>query len=198
MKKVLCHMPAYKLLPKALNNFLDIATANNYCIFVYQPSNIKKVPQSGITTEGKFNIFEKMERVRQIAINEKFDYIFNVEHDNIIPKNALLQLLTDNKPIVGGIYRFRSSCDKRVPLMYIPLTGKCTNTLLDGLQQVKLVPWGCTLFSRSVFTKIPFTEGLDEAYATTCEKASIERWIDFDVKVGHIDHESPSMDVVWP
>jgi hypothetical protein len=137
-----------------------------------------------------------MERIRRIAINEEFDYIFNVEHDNIVPRDALLRLLADGKPIVGGIYRYRPSRNAKVPLMYAPLAGQDIPT--EGLQQVKLVPWGCTLFSRDVFTKIPFVEGLDGAYTEACEKAGIERWIDFEVKVGHIDHESPTMEIVWP
>ena len=189
-------MTVTKRLELALNSFLSIETGNNYCIFVYQPCNVHKVPTTRIDNEGRLNIAEKMEFVRQLAIREKFDYIFNVEHDNVVPKNALLKLIEDDKPIVGGIYRFRPSRNAKTPLMYTPLPGK--DVPHERLQQVKLVPWGCTLFSATAFTKIPFTTSLDGGYTTACEKAGISRWIDFDVKVGHIDHESSPIEVIWP
>ena len=196
MLKILCHLTQHISIKEVVDRFLAINREGIYCSFLIQPSDIKEAPITGpISPDGRFNLIDKMERARKIVLTNDYDYLFNVEHDNLIPQNALVQLLSHHKDVVSGIYRFRPSRIKASPLMY----KKFNPEIREGdLVKAELVPWGCTLFSRNVLAKIPFkASALDGTYAQDCKKLGIEQWVDFSVKVGHIDYEN-GMEVVWP
>ena len=195
MLKILCHMTQHVNIKSVVDRFLSIDTTGLYCSFMIQPCDLKQVPNTGlITPDGRINIIDKMERARKIALVCEYDYLFNVEHDNLIPKNALIKLLAHHKDVVSGIYRFRPSRTSKVSLMYRPISSDKKE---DGLVRADLVPWGCTLFSRKALTKVPFKVGLDGDYSEDCKKAGIKQYVDFDVKVGHVDYER-EMKIVWP
>jgi len=96
--------------------------------------------------------------VVQKAIDEGIDYIFFVEDDNLIPKNALVQLIHHNADIVGGMY-YRK---------YLPLETAGMHTDKDGfpssvqyeigdiIHNTLVLPMGCTLIKVEALKKMEF------------------------------------------
>ncbi len=191
MAKILAHMPIRKYISDVINAFLRIDKGLHEVNYLISAYDLNSNPMQGrsVTMEGRKNIVYKMETAKRIATNEGYDYLFNVEDDNIIPPNALLDLLTSGKDLISGIYRYRPSKKPNSPLMAEAITkANFADSDLDkGVLPAHLIPWGCTLFARNVFMKMPFTVGLDGDYITECEKKGIKRWVNMGVKVGHID-----------
>ena len=191
MAKILAHCPVHFFMQNVVDAFLSVDKGPhevNYLISVYDPYANPMSGQS-ITMEGRKNLIYKMEAARRIAITENYDYLFNVEHDNLIPKNALVDLVASGKNLISGIYRYRASKKPSMPLMpeKISHANFVDSDLDTEVQPAHLIPWGCTLFARSVLMKMPFAVGLDGDYTTQCEKAGIKRWCHTGVRVSHID-----------
>lgn len=192
--KILAHMPVYFFMQDVVNAFLAMNKGFHEVNYLISFSSlclasINKQELRHISPEGRRNLVYKMESARRIAITEGYDYLFNVEHDNLVPENALVDLVDSGKDLISGIYRYRPSRKLDTPLMPEKKKGVCfeDSDLDTGVQSAYLIPWGCTLFSRDVFTQMPFTIGLDGDYTSQCEKAGIKRWVHTGVKVSHID-----------
>lgn len=192
--KILAHIPIHILMQSVVDAFLSVDKGShevNYLISMYDPhpTLTDKQELKHISEGGRDNIVYKMESARRIAIAENYDYLFSVEHDNLIPKNALVELVASGKDLISGMYRYRASRKPDIPLMPEKSKGVCfVDADLDtGVQPAYLIPWGCTLFGRDVFTRMPFTRGLDGDYTTECEKAGVKRWVHTGVRVSHID-----------
>ena len=201
MAKILAHMPRrnwpekYKkvkeYLKRAIDAFLKIDIGNNKVSFLVADNDTYSTKVGGIMDMyGIFNLVFKMENARHIALEQGYDYLFNVEHDNVVPKNALLHLLQWEKDVVGGLYRYRGSRAKGSPIMPDFVGVSAPTALLDkGLFPARLVPWGCTLFSKKALATVSFRDGLDGRYAIDCRKEGIKQWVDWDLRVKHLDWE---------
>jgi len=192
--KVLAHMALEKRIPGVMEAFLGIDKGEhevNYLITAYDPfTEDLRDDTLQITQCGRVNIAYKMETARKIALKLGYDCIFNVEDDNIVPKNALLDLIAAEKDLICGVYRYRPSRKPNTPLMPEKRRTRYNFTDEDldkGTLNAFLIPWGCTLFKKNVLERIPFTPGLDGAYNSACRDANINRWVCMDVKVGHVD-----------
>jgi len=91
------------------------------------------------------------------AIKEEFDYIFFVDDDVLIPRNALVQLIHHKTDIVGGFYYRKyfplESCgmhidgeNRPVPIEDFKIGDVIHNTLV--------LPSGCTLINVDLFKKM--------------------------------------------
>lgn len=187
-------MAKEKYIPEVIEAFLGIDKDEheiNYLITDYDPftENVRDSTLQ-ISREGRVNIAYKMEAARAIALKMNYDGIFNVEDDNLIPKDALLRLIDTDKSLVCGMYRYRISSRINTPLM--PEKGSSRINFEDrdlntGVREAFLIPWGCTLFKREVLAKIPFTPGLDGGYNKLCRESGISRWACTGLHVGHFD-----------
>lgn len=187
-------MPIHIFMQDVVGAFLSVNKGShevNYLLSIFNPHSTltDKQELKHISPGGRDNIVYKMESARRIAISEGYDYLFNVEHDNLIPAHALIDLIVSGKDLISGIYRYRPSRKPETPLMPEKTQGvNFIDADLDkGVMPAHLIPWGCTLFSRKVFTQMPFTVGLDGDYTTKCEKEGIKRWVHTGVRVSHID-----------
>lgn len=194
MAKILAHMTVHVFMQSAVDAFLAMDRGLhgvNFLISAYDPlpTLTDKQEMKNISTSGRDNIIYKMESARRIVMTEKYDYFFNVEQDNVIPHGALIDLVDSGKDLISGIYRYRPTRKPDTPLMPEKRKGVCfEDTDLDsGVQPAHLIPWGCTLFSRSVFSSIAFDVGLDGNYTVKCEKMGVNRWVHTSVRVGHLD-----------
>lgn len=192
--KILAHIPIHIFMQDVVNAFLSIDRGShevNYLISIFNPhpTLTDKQELKHISPEGRKNLIYKMESARRIAMAEGYDYLFNVEHDNVIPDHALTDLVASGKDLISGIYRYRASRKPGTPLMPEKTKGVCfeDQDLDIGVQPAHLIPWGCTLFSRDVLRLLPFTTGLDGDYTTQCEKMGIKRWVHTGVRVSHMD-----------
>ena len=190
--RILAHMPLHIFMAPAVSAFLIMDKGShevNYLFTSFNPYPEPAVPTKALSQDGRKNIAYKMETARRIAINEGYDYMFNVEHDNVVPPQALTSLIDSGKDLISGIYRYRTSRKSSSPLMPEKLShANFTDSDLNkGVLPAYLIPWGCVLFSKKIFIKMPFTYGLDGEYTSACENAKIERWVHTNVHVGHLD-----------
>ncbi len=89
----------------------------------------------------------------QEALKNGFTYVFMYDSDVIAPRDAVLRLMSHNKPIVSGLY-CRRSPPAGVPVM-IRNGQWVTNFPKRSLIEVDMVGAGCLLIHRSVLEKLP-------------------------------------------
>jgi len=91
------------------------------------------------------------------------EYIFFIDHDNVMDPHMLVRLLQYNVPIVGALYFERGY--PHLPVVYtFPSdeeeeeqgTVKVLHDYPKGLIQVDVIGLGCSLFKMEVFEKIPY------------------------------------------
>jgi len=93
------------------------------------------------------------------AIDEGYDYIFFVDDDDIIPRNALVQLIHHKADIVGGFY-YRKYTPLESVGMHFNKEGNPSSIddykIGDIIHDTLVLPMGCTLIKTEVFKKIDF------------------------------------------
>ena len=81
-------------------------------------------------------------------------WLFFLDSDVIPPRDAILRLMSHNKPIVSGVY-CRRSPPEAIPVMMKPLGNWISQIPPSGLMEVEAVGAGCLLIHRQVFEKVP-------------------------------------------
>ncbi len=93
------------------------------------------------------------------ALDENYDYVFFVEDDIVIPKNALVQLMHHNADIVGGFY-YRKYLPLESAGMHYDEEGKPSAIknfkIGDVIHNTLVLPMGCTLIKTDVFKNMDF------------------------------------------
>ena len=136
------------------------------------------------------------------ALDEGYDYVFFVEDDNVIPKNALVQLMTHKADVVGGFY-YRKYLPLETAGMHYTENGEPCSIedfkIGDVIHNTLVLPMGCTLIKTDVFRKMEFpyfkeVKVKDRPALTSdtyfCEKAreiGIDIITDTGVQCLHID-----------
>lgn len=121
-------------------------------------------------------------------------HIFWIDDDMLVPPNAIVQLLRDDQPIVGGLYFGRQP--PHLPIAYrhieenqwVAVTEFCT-----GLQEVDAMGFGCMLVRREVFEQMerPYFEfsdrmGEDMYFCMNAQKLGQKILLDADIKCAHL------------
>ena len=188
MIKVLAHFVQHLKIEEARSAFLNIDTDGyevDFFIDGYDPLPSKY--NGPMDDNGKANLCRKMRKARKLVLVNGYDYLFNVEHDVVVPRDALIKLLGAGKEFICGLYRYRKSRCKEEKLM-VQFTGaKPLYKPGDEVLNAYIIPWGCTLFSRHVLSEVPFGELMDGQYCGECERAGISRWVHTGVVCKHID-----------
>jgi len=100
-----------------------------------------------VSTRG-YNTSENRNYIATQAVNNKSDYLFFVDDDQVFPPDTLDKLLAHNKDVVGGVYM--TKYEKQEPVIEY-LDDKRP----QGLFKVKAIGTGCLLIKTDVFKKIP-------------------------------------------
>ena len=149
------------------------------------------------------NVTAQMERARKMAMTGGYDALLSVEHDMLIPPDALQKLWDTFSPVAYGVYLFRHGVG--VLNAYEKYPSPSSNPgeslslkprLLARARQrqvidVSGVGFGCTLIRREVLAKVPFrhrpTEmnGTDTIFAGDCLKSGVKQVAHFGVLCGH-------------
>jgi len=145
--------------------------------------------------------------LRDIALNENYDYFLSLEQDVIPPNDVIEKLLRHKKDIVSGVYfaRIKSLKDKKVKLLPLLWVGKKGSynpytmadididiVMQDNFIKVKYCGLGCVLISRKALEKVKFR--YDPNYTTFddlhfCQDArdsDFEIYADTSVKCKHL------------
>lgn len=100
----------------------------------------------------------------QIALDQKFDYVFWIDADMILPKDILAGLLNDDKDIICGYY-IKKIEQQRICELFgsnpnDPASEVTPNILeqdlpkTTGIYNIKACGFGCTLIKTEVFEKM--------------------------------------------
>lgn len=155
------------------------------------------------------NVVHQFRLGRQMALDGGYDALLLVEHDMIVPPDALQKLWDTPAPVVYGCYELRHGM---YALNLFQFTGgrnigMSLSLYRDELEAARRRGWcevsgagfGCLLIRRSVLEAVPFRDAgnaPDLPFAQDCVSARIKQIGRFDVECGHIDTDTGK--TLWP
>jgi hypothetical protein len=215
--KILLYCPTYKVDGKRLalhkrtqESIHDLIVPDGVELdFVIAHNNPH--PRTGVSKVDHENTLYQYRQARLRVLNESYDALFIVEHDMIIPEDALVRMLATDADVVYGLYMFR----KGLPLMNClrATTGRWIDMSVTNFPELirkgKRQGWlecsgagfGCTLISRAVLLKLDFHRAdtghpiPDMPFANDCIQNGYKQVCRFDVPCGHI---KPDGEVLYP
>lgn len=150
-------------------------------------------------------------RIAQLALNERVDYVLMVDNDVTLPSNAITCLTEDSKDVVLGLYACRDTNGRYNGEACVYVDGefdyvtkfkmeKINELLNEGKTKVKIHGggMGCAFIKTEVFNKTNFpwfrfvtynkTSCLSEDlyFCEECKKHGIEIYMDVRVRCGHM------------
>lgn len=140
----------------------------------------------------------------QYAINNKFDYIFMTDADEIYPKESIIKLMSHNLDIVSGFYQRRKKPYSAVQFQKdIEINAEQLNNpagalkMKTGLQEAGALGMGGVLMKTETLSKLPqplFSEiyksnvewmGEDMFFSQLCRDNNVKMWCDTDLIFPH-------------
>jgi len=183
-------IPCYKTISvRTASSLIELIKATNHEI-------------QTLFLEGVF-VHQNQNNIAEFAIENKFDYVFLVEHDMIFEPETLNKLLADNKDIICANYNYRS--EPRCSMVF-GLNEKGELERLSKLPKETFkcgaIPTGLTLIKTSVFEKLKqpyfFYEYNEQGQMKTsqdvyfCEKArenGFDIFCNPTIEVGHLGEQ---------
>lgn len=147
------------------------------------------------------NVVAQYQRAHQMALEGGYDALLTVEHDMVIPPDAIERLYATDAGVVYGVYMLRHGShtlnawqwiNKHNIGMSLSMYPKeLKEARRRGWAVVSGVGWGCTLIRRQVLERVVVrsnsTDAGDIAFATDCLRAGIQMVARFDVPCDHIE-----------
>ena len=148
------------------------------------------------------NVLAKYQRARRRALDEGFDGLVTVEHDMVLPVDALEKLAATDAPVVFGTYalrhgshvlntwRYENRRNFGMSLSLYPHELRILRRAKVG--RVSGVGWGCTLIRRDVLERAPFVDdgqcmAGDMPFAQWCLAEDVLMLARFDLECGHVE-----------
>ena len=144
------------------------------------------------------NVDIQYQRIREVFLAGEYDALWLVEHDMVIPPDALQKLCDTDAPVVYAPYmlrhgrpvlsawRYENERNLGMSLSLYPAELKAAQRA--GVVRTCGVGFGCTLIQRPVLEAIAFRGGEqppDLPFAVDCLRANILALTRFDVACGH-------------
>lgn len=226
-KKVLVGCPTYDGHERCMDRFIEsIKSLSNNDFGVLFVDNSKtdayanKIGLRGfevirmVPVENRVqNILLNRNKIIEHAIQKKYDYLFFVDTDVLIPEDALEKLLLLNVPIATGVYlgglKTNNGGVVIAPVLYdfsddeeyikmVPM-----NTVLDdAVFEVAACGFGCCLIKREVFEKVSLRlseksgSGEDVLFCHDARKNfGFQTFVDTSIRCTHM---APDGDITFP
>jgi FkbM family methyltransferase len=205
----------YELLPsfsqnivqrKEMKKILIAVPTNKYIETETFKSIYDLIIPEGYTTEFQFFYGYQIDQIRNLIADwaKRYDYLFSVDSDIVLPPDTLEKMLAADRDIISGLYI------QRVPGLHVLEVykdteyGGVTNILYEelhglGITQIASCGFGCCLIKGEVFRAIEYphfvyTSALDHSYTISediyfCKKArehGFTVWVDPSIKCEHI------------
>lgn len=146
------------------------------------------------------NVLAQYQRAWEICLAGDYDALLTVEHDMVLPANAVQTLYETEAPVVYGVYMLRHGTPTLNTLQYINnrnlgmslslYPDELADCWKRGWAKVCGVGWGCTLIRREIIERLTVHSVGDDAgdmtFATDCVRAGILQIARFDVPCDHI------------
>jgi len=147
------------------------------------------------------NIVAQYQHAFAMALAGDFDALLTVEHDMVIPPDAIDKLYSTDAPVVYGVYVLRHGMKVLNAWQYLGNSNMGMSLSLypqelreyrkRGWAQVSGVGWGCTLIRRPVLEQVIVrgdnNDDGDLAFASDCSRAGFRMIARFDVPCDHIE-----------
>lgn len=161
---------------------------------------------------GHENTLVQYQEARRMTLAGGYDALFTVEHDMIVPSDALKKLAEVDAPVVYGLYMFRTrrpvvnalravrAPDPDMSLSLFP--ELLEEAFAAGQVEVSGAGFGCTLIHREVLEKLDMHRGAgghpapDMPLATDCLRNGFKQVCRMDVVCGHKQLKNGI--VLWP
>lgn len=147
------------------------------------------------------NVVAQYQRARELCLAGGYDALLTVEHDMILPSNAVEKLYRTDAPVVYGVYmlrhgtptlnawRYEGSRNLGMSLSLYP--DEVRAAMRRGWVEVCGTGWGCTLIRREVLERLQIhsnneSDAGDITFSTECIRTGIKQIARFDVLCGHI------------
>jgi 2-polyprenyl-3-methyl-5-hydroxy-6-metoxy-1,4-benzoquinol methylase/GT2 family glycosyltransferase len=153
-----------------------------------------------------YDIAQVRNLIAHWATNNNFNFVFHVDSDIILPKDALVKLYNMHTDIVSGVYIQRKE-NKIIPEIYVPnAIGGMSNIEAARLTNKDINPFqitgcgfGCVLIDINVYKRIPYpqfeyhhaikmedTVSEDIDFCMKASNAGCQIWVEPSVKCIHI------------
>ena len=173
-------------------------------------NNLKAI--TGIRNVDHENTLHQYRYARQRILDGNYDYLFIVEHDMIIPEDALVKMLATDADVVYGLYLFRQgkpllnaarAVNSKWPDMSLTNFPEIVKKAREqGWIEVSGFGFGCTLIRRKVLETFEMRRNEvvgspcpDMPFAADCMRNGFKQVCRFDVICGHI---KPNGDILIP
>ena len=173
-------------------------------------NNLKAI--TGIRNVDHENTLHQYRYARQRILDGNYDYLFIVEHDMIIPEDALVKMLATDADVVYGLYLFRQgkpllnaarAVNSKWPDMSLTNFPEIVKKAREqGWIEVSGGGFGCTLIRRKVLETFEMRRNEvvgspcpDMPFAADCMRNGFKQVCRFDVICGHI---KPNGDILIP
>lgn len=155
------------------------------------------------------NVVAQYQKAWKMALAGGYDALLTVEHDMVLPANAVQKLWETDAPVVYGVYMLRHGLPTLSAWQYVNNTNLgmslslYPNEVIEarkrGWARVCGVGWGCTLIRREVLGRINVrstgvSDAGDMAFAGDCVRANILQIARFDVPCKHIMPDGTVLD----
>lgn len=216
--KILLFCPTYKLANgelairnETLESISEIKVPEGVELEVEISTNNPN-PITGKREVDHENTLHQYRYARQRILDGDYDYLFIVEHDMIIPEDALVKMLATDADVVYGLYLFRRT-DTYLNAARAVKSGwpdMSLSNFPDILKKAREQGWievsgygfGCTLIRRKVLETFDMrrneTSGSpcpDMPFAADCLRHGFKQICRFDVICGHV---KPNGDILIP
>lgn len=186
------------IVPDGVTVDVEIATNNPY-------------PITGVSKQDHENTLCQYRMGRRLFLDGDWDALWIIEHDMIIPEDALVKMLNTKADVVYGLYLFRHitpvlNCLRGVKANWADMSVTFfpeyrAEGYRKGWLECSGSGFGCTLIYRRVLEKIDFRRSEsghpvpDMPFANECLRNKFKQVCRFDVPCGHI---KPDGEVLWP
>jgi len=147
------------------------------------------------------NVVAQYQHGREMTLADGYDAMLTVEHDMVIPPDAIEKLNSTDAPVVFGVYVLRHGMkvlnawqyqgNNNIGMSLSLYRQELREARARGWAQVSGVGWGCTLIRREVLERLPIRRGDgdagDLAFASDCLHLGIRMIARFDVPCDHIE-----------
>ena len=216
--KILLFCPTYKLVSgelaihdETLESIKNLTIPEGVEIEVEISTNNPNAI-TGNSKQDHENTLYQYRYARQRMVGGDYSHLFIIEHDMIIPEDALVKLLATDADVVYGLYLFRhvrpilNACravNSRWPDMSLSLFPEIAKKAKEqGWIEVSGSGFGCTLIRRKVLETFDMRRSElgghpspDMPFAADCMRNGFKQICRFDVICGHI---KPDGDVLIP